>query len=104
MTVGEMLDRMSSSEFSEWMAYNAIEPFGPQREDLRAGSIASPLVNLQIRSGRKKTKPSDWLMKFGKQEPMDPEAMKALFKALADAGKKRQKNKQQSKPQPKKKR
>lgn len=27
---------MSSAEFSAWLAYNRVEPFGPDRDDLRA--------------------------------------------------------------------
>src|SRR5262245_59737592 len=36
---------MSSVEFAEWMAYDAIEPIGEPRADLRAGLICSTIVN-----------------------------------------------------------
>lgn len=45
MTVAEMLARMSSVEFSEWIAFNAIEPLGDERADLRAGIITAVLAN-----------------------------------------------------------
>jgi hypothetical protein len=31
---------MSSAEFSEWMAYAAVEPFGSQVDDARFGLVA----------------------------------------------------------------
>lgn len=45
MTVGEMLSRMSSQEFTDWLAFSTIEPFGSQVDDLRAGTIASMIAN-----------------------------------------------------------
>lgn len=46
MTVAELGARMSSAEFAEWMAYAALEPFGPQRDDVRAGTVAATLANI----------------------------------------------------------
>jgi hypothetical protein len=43
-TVEELLNRVSSAELTEWMAYARLEPFGPHREDLRAGVIASVMA------------------------------------------------------------
>lgn len=37
---------MSSSEFSEWMAFFAEEPFGDRRTDLQAAIIASTVANV----------------------------------------------------------
>ena len=36
---------MSSLEFTEWMAYYRIEPFGPWRSDYQAGIVAAAVVN-----------------------------------------------------------
>lgn len=44
MTVRELLRRIDAHEFAEWMAYAQIEPFGPLREDLRAGVVATAAV------------------------------------------------------------
>ena len=33
MTVGELLERISSQEMSEWMAFYELEPFGAVRQD-----------------------------------------------------------------------
>ena len=36
---------MSHAELVEWAAMYAVEPFGPIREDLRAGRIAATIAN-----------------------------------------------------------
>lgn len=41
-----MLAGMSSRQFSEWMAYAAVEPFGEEREDYRLAYALSVIVNL----------------------------------------------------------
>jgi hypothetical protein len=48
----EMMERMSREEFLGWIAYSEIEPFGDEREDLRAGILWSLLgmVNSDKRS------------------------------------------------------
>lgn len=43
MTVGELLDTMSSSELSEWQAFDQLSPFGPERADLRAGIVTQAI-------------------------------------------------------------
>jgi len=46
MTVAELGRRMSSAEFTEWMVYARLEPFGPRREDERAGMVAAMVTNV----------------------------------------------------------
>ena len=46
MTVAELGERMSSRELGEWIAFARCEPFGDARADLRAGIIASAVVNV----------------------------------------------------------
>jgi len=36
---------MPSAELAEWQAFYVIEPFGPIREDVRAGRIAATVAN-----------------------------------------------------------
>lgn len=67
----EMLDRMSSHELSEWMAYANIEPFGEDRADLRAGTISSVIANTN-RDPKKKAdpyEPIDFMPFAEKPEP-----------------------------------
>jgi len=81
--VNEMLNRMTSSEFSEWIAYHELDPFGQEREDLRAGMIAAPLINCWSKKGGKKAKPKDWILKSKKlQTPQDWTFMQKIFKSV----------------------
>lgn len=66
------------------MAFYNIEPFGEERDDLRAGMIASPLINLWSKKGSKRVKPSDFIMRFDPKEPQTPETMKALLKGYCE--------------------
>jgi len=60
-----MLASMQSREFTEWMAYFKLEPFGEERADLRAGIIASATVNMQMDPQKSTpTKPQDFMPKF----------------------------------------
>lgn len=67
-----------------------LEPWGAIRDDLRAGTIASPLLNIQLSRESKKTNPVDWIMNFlGDNKPsvQTPDDMKAVLQALADVDK-----------------
>ena len=77
---------MSSYELSEWMAYYNIEPFGDERADLRAGIIASTIVNVHSEKGKRATVPADF-MAFKEQRTKDtsaksPDDLRAKFDAL----------------------
>lgn len=76
---------MPSSEFSEWMAFAALEPFGENRADLRAGIVASTLANIHRKKGAKAFAPTDF-MPFGHELPAptgdDPAAFEALLGSL----------------------
>ncbi len=63
----ELTAAMPATEYEEWKwVYSEFDPFGNRREDLRAGSIAAPLLNLWVKPGSHKAVPSDWIMDFGK--------------------------------------
>lgn len=61
MTVEEMLNRMSSREMSEWMAYFQYEPFGTDVDDLRSGIIAATIVNCNTGKSSKTYEPKDFI-------------------------------------------
>lgn len=46
MSVRRAQAEVSSAEFGEWVAYFSIEPFGERIADLRAGTIASVIANV----------------------------------------------------------
>jgi len=50
-TVAELEETMSSRELTEWIAYNAVQPFGDTRADLRSAIIASTVANCHRTSG-----------------------------------------------------
>ena len=56
MPRAEMLSRMSSRELSEWIVYDAIEPFGQMRDELHAGIVASTVAN-SVRDAKKRPDP-----------------------------------------------
>lgn len=91
MTVAELGDRMSSAEFSEWMAFYSIEPFGEERADIRQALTTSAIHNsVQAQTKKPKwTKPEDFMPFSEKAAPqpksnvsMSPDALMAKFNAL----------------------
>ena len=79
MTVGEMLERMSAAEMSEWQAYYTINPFGDVRDDLRAGIVASTIANANRGKGQKPFAPADFMPDF---TPPQQKAARDLKRAL----------------------
>lgn len=85
MTVGDLLARISSAELTEWMAFDAIDPFGDERADLRAGVIAAVTANHSFAPPSKPKRPSDYMLFSDQKEPepvllADPEEQARLIK------------------------
>jgi len=59
-TVGELQSRMGSHEFSEWLAFYQIQPFGQIKDDYRSGMICATIGNLFIEKGKKGVAPGDF--------------------------------------------
>jgi hypothetical protein len=74
MTVREMLARIDSRELSEWMVAYSLNPWGPERADLRAGMIASTVANCMSENGGFKA--SDFMPQFGPPEEKTSEQLK----------------------------
>jgi len=67
-----MLKHMACSTYLDWMRYAALEPFDQQRADLRAGIIASTIVNVAMGltgSKGRLTTPSDFMPFSSEPEP-----------------------------------
>lgn len=77
---------LDSAELTEWMAYYTIEPFGEQRADLRAGIIASTLVNMNRAKSSKAVSPREF-MPFIDDDTKQKLASKKLRDALKRAHK-----------------
>lgn len=78
MSIKRAQQEIDSAEFSEWIAYAHLEPFGEERADLRMGILASTFVNMMSAKG-KRYQPKDFMPKFGPTEQMSVEQMKARF-------------------------
>lgn len=72
MTVDEMLDRMSNTEFEEWREFYRIEPFGIQMENHRWGIMASMYANAHRDPRKAAWKPDDFFPQdYLKKEPKE---------------------------------
>jgi len=90
MTVSELLARISSAELTEWMAFDAIDPFGEQRADLRTGILAAVTANHSFAPPTEPRRPSDYMLfseKPGDDDGIllaDPVEQARLIKQLID--------------------
>jgi len=96
MTVGEMLQRMSSAEYAGWMAYCRIEPLGEYRADLRSGVVASTVFNMNRGKNVAARSPGDFMPvqqdKQRKTEANSPDLLeKQLIKHFSEHNRKRKK-------------
>lgn len=85
-----MLASISGEQFSEWMAYAWLEPFGEERSDLRMGILAALIANVNRDPDKTPVfTPLDFMPKFDAlpEEPPSREEVaakvEAIFSALA---------------------
>lgn len=62
MTIGQ-IDQMPSSEFTEWMAFYEIEPFGPSRDNVHSAMICSLLYNANRGKRQEALTVTDFMLK-----------------------------------------
>jgi len=83
LSVREMLARMGSDEFSEWLAYYQLEPFGDYRADYRSGVVASTFANAHRAKDASPFRPEDFMPFMGKQAATQDVSLNvARFKAM----------------------
>lgn len=83
MTVADLDSRMSSSELTEWMAFERMTgPLGRYRQDIQAATIAAVIANANRGKGGRTFKVSDFLIPYGKQETKTAEQMLEAIKSL----------------------
>jgi hypothetical protein len=72
-----MLEEMSWEQLREWHQFAQLEPFGEERDDLRAGIVASTIVNSNPyrKKGAKAAKASDFVLKFREVKKAAPKPM-----------------------------
>ncbi len=87
---------MSSWEFTQWLQYNKLEPFGDERADYRSAIIACTLANIHGRKkGQKPFKPADFMPKFGEvadDRRQDAKEIEATLRGYAIAHNRARKN------------
>lgn len=76
---------MDAREFAEWYAYAMLEPFGQTREDQRAGTIASAIVNVHTRKGAKIVTWRDFFPLPGAREELDWQSLLAKVESVNSA-------------------
>lgn len=82
-SVAELLERFSSTELTEWMAYeNVYGPIGPARADLQAGVVASTIANVNRGKRGKSYAPSDFVIQWDGKPAQTPEEQLAIVRAL----------------------
>lgn len=87
MTVGELLQRISSRELSEWMAFFSLEPWGCEVEDWRFGMLASVVANANrdAKKRRQPYEPQDFMPKRSKCEEQSWEEQARILEMWAKA-------------------
>jgi len=84
MTVSELENRMSAAELTEWMVYFAMEPFGNQQADYRAGMICTLIAKTM--GGMKNAAPDKFFPIYKNRDAapkQSPESQMAIFQGLA---------------------
>lgn len=79
MTVADLDGRLSSSELTEWIAFERMTgPLGRRRGDIQAATIAATIANANRGKGGKKFKISDFLVEYGRVEKSPEELLEAI--------------------------
>ena len=75
---------MTSREFSEWMAYAAVEPFGEIRADMRAALIAQQVANKGATKKEDLVPLREFMLRFGDPEEIAAERAEQQQDAVRD--------------------
>ena len=65
MGVRECQERIDSREFSEWIAYDAIDPIGPDRPERNSAQVCAVIANSVRGKGDKAWHMKDFLPRYG---------------------------------------
>jgi len=78
-------DMMTSAEFSEWIAYYNLEPFGPQMDDLRAGTVAATVANVARSKASKALEAKDFFVSLQEGQHEQRMTVEETIQAFARA-------------------
>jgi hypothetical protein len=86
-SVAELLERLSSRELAEWMAFAELEPFGEERADLRSAIVASTMANAWRGKRQRAFTAEDCMPRFDRSDavlsPQTAEDMERQAKRIA---------------------
>lgn len=60
-----MLGEITWPQFLEWYAFDQLDPFGEERQDIRTANVVQTLVNLHRGQNRDPYKLSEFVLPFG---------------------------------------
>jgi len=87
MTVAELLDRVSSRELAEWMAFAQLEPFGSEADYVGPAIIASTMANIHRGKGKKAFSIDDFMPKKKKKQTVEEALQIAQMMTIGMGGK-----------------
>jgi hypothetical protein len=81
--VDRMLRRLTAKQFYEWQVFASLEPFAPEREDIRTGLLVMVQANAHRKKGTKAWTLAECTPMFGdseapKKKILDWKALKAF--------------------------
>lgn len=82
MPISVLKRQMSSSEFTEWLAYDQIEPFGAWRDDVRIGVLGASLAPLLGDFKGRPPTPEMFMPKFGDESKSNRESPDAMYQKM----------------------
>lgn len=79
---------MGAAELAEWAAFYELEPFGPRRDNVHAGIIASVVANVNRDRSSKALTPADFLIEDPQEarERRTREAINSLMRLATPRG------------------
>jgi hypothetical protein len=88
-TIGELMDSMSSQEFSIWLALFEEDQWGEAREDFRLGQVCATIANFAgktLKEGSNGLKPADFMpnLRTEPEAEVEPDPV-AFFGAVANS-------------------
>lgn len=84
-TVRQLLNELDSRELSEWMAFWQIEPWGEERADRRAATVAATVANVHRPKGRRAYKAEDFMPHYGPRRPQTWQEQLEIVKGIHNA-------------------
>jgi hypothetical protein len=72
MSVRQAQAEIDSQEFAEWMAYDRVQPFGPERADMGPAQLCALFANVNRKQGSRPFKVADFMPDFLRQYKHKP--------------------------------